>query len=104
MERIVDMSLPELAAYLLDPSDGLNMTEVAMLAVANNPQLKIACDDLGISRAQAFAAKLLPDPQLSITCDTLSNGESGNISAFNLGISYDVNGLLMRSAGNRAAK
>jgi outer membrane protein TolC len=99
-----DMPLPELAAHLFDPADGLDMTEVAMLAVANNPQLKVARDDAGISHAQAFAAGLLPDPQLGMTRDTPSNGGPGNTSAFNLGLSYDVNGLLTRPAGKRAAQ
>jgi len=38
------MPLPDLAAHRFDPSDGLDMTEVAMLAVVNNPDLKIARD------------------------------------------------------------
>ncbi|MHB8832962.1 MAG: TolC family protein, partial [Desulfobacteria bacterium] len=54
------MPLPELAFHRFDPSDGLDMTEVAMLAVVNNPDLKLARDDAGIARAQAFAAGLLP--------------------------------------------
>ena len=99
-----DMPLPELSAHRFDMSDGLDMTEVAMLAVANNPQLKLARDDSGISRAQAFAAGLLPDPQLGISRDTARNGGPGSTSAFNLGLSYDVNGLLTRSAGKRAAQ
>src|SRR5258708_4273063 len=61
------MPLPELAAHRFDPSDGLDIEEVAMLAVANNPDLKLTRDDLGIARAQAFSAGLLPDPQLSIS-------------------------------------
>ncbi len=99
-----DMPLPELATHLFDPTDGLDMTEVAMLAVANNPQLKVARDDAGISHAQAFAAGLLPDPQLGISRDTPSNGGPGSTSAFNLGLSYDINGLLTRTAGKRAAQ
>lgn len=99
-----DMPLPELSAHRFDISDGLDMTEVAMLAVANNPQLKLARDDAGISRAQAFAAGLLPDPQLGISRDTARNGGPGSSSGFNLGLSYDVNGLLKRSAGKRAAQ
>jgi outer membrane protein TolC len=100
-----DMPLPELAAYPFDASNGLDMTEVAMLAVANNPQLKIARDGLGISHAQAFAAGLLPDPQLGMTNDYLaSTSVLGSTSAFSLGISYDVNGLLTRSAAKQAAQ
>jgi hypothetical protein len=99
-----DMPLPELAAHPFGPGDGLDMTEVAMLAVANNPQLKVARDGSGISHAQAFAAGLLPDPQLAIARDTPRNADSGNISGFGLGLSYNVNGLLTRSAGKRAAQ
>lgn len=98
------MPLPELATHRFDPSDGLDMTEVAMLAVANNPQLRVARDEAGIARAQAFAAGLLPDPQLSLTRDFPSNGTAGNTSAFNLGLSYDVNALLTRSAVKNVAQ
>lgn len=99
-----DMPLHELSSHLFDPSDGLDMTEVAMLAVTNNPQLRIARDDLGISHAQAFAAGLLPDPQLGMSRDTPLNGGPGSISGFNLGLNYNVNGLLTRSTGMRVAQ
>lgn len=98
------MPLPELAVHTFDPSDGLDMAEVAMLAVVNNPQLKIFRDDAGVSHAQAFAAGLLPDPQLSLTRDFPTNGSSVNTSAFNLGLSYDVNALLTHSAAKNAAE
>jgi len=98
------MPLPELATHRFDPSDGLDMTETAMLAVVNNPQLKVTRDEAGIARAQSFAAGLLPDPQLSLTRDFPTNGAAGNTSAFNLGLSYDVNALLTRSAGKGAAQ
>src|SRR5882757_7827077 len=55
------MPLPALAAHRFDPSDGLDMTEVAMLAVVNNPDLKLARGDAAIAHAQAFSAGLLPD-------------------------------------------
>ena len=51
-----------LPAHRFDPSDGLDVTELATLAVANNPDLRSRRDALGIARAQAFAAGLLPDP------------------------------------------
>ena len=59
------MPLPELRTHRFDPDDGLDITEVAMLAVANNPDLRLARDDAHIARAQAFAAGLLPDPQIA---------------------------------------
>lgn len=100
-----DMPLPELAAHPFDPGDGLDMTEVSMLAVANNPGLKIARDDLGISHAQAFAAGLLPDPQISVARIFPGNVYPGSdTNGFNLGLNYDVLGLLTRSSGERAAQ
>nr|WP_240975861.1 TolC family protein [Paraburkholderia aromaticivorans] len=95
------MPLPELAAHRFDPSDGLDSDEVAMLAVANNPDLKLARDDLGISRAQAYSAGLLPDPQLSISSDY--PGQIGTTRAFNYGLSMDVMAIVLRSANKQSA-
>ncbi len=105
LERIrVDpssMPLPELAAHRFDPSDGLDIEEVAMLAVANNPDLKMARDDLGIARAQAYSAGLLPDPQLGVSSDY--PGAAGTTRAFNYGLSIDVMAIVLRSANKQSA-
>lgn len=94
-----------LASHPFNPADGLDIDEVSMLAVANNPQLRQARDGLGIARAQSFAAGLLPDPQLGITSDHPTNGTTGNTNAFSLNLNYDVSALLLRSsrAGSAAA-
>src|SRR5690348_18150129 len=63
------MPTPALRAYPFDPSNGLDVTEVAMLAVAHDPHLKIQRDAAGVAHAQAYAAGLLPDPQLSYEHD-----------------------------------
>jgi outer membrane protein TolC len=100
----VDMPLPDLAAHRFDPADGLDMTEVAMLAVANNPELKLARDDCGIARAQAFAAGLLPDPQLSYSLDfPTGNIPGSNYIAFSYGLNYDIFSLFTRSIAKNAA-
>ena len=99
------LPLPELRAHRFDPGDGLDMTETAMLAVANNPDLRIARDDLGIARAQAFSAGLLPDPQIALSTDHPTGNVAGsNINAFGLGISYDINALLRHSAEKASAR
>jgi outer membrane protein TolC len=92
-----------LSSHLFNPADGLDIDEVAMLAVANNPQLRQARDGLGIARAQSFAAGLLPDPQLGITSDHPTNGTTGNTNAFNLNLNYDVSALLLRSSRTGSA-
>lgn len=95
------MPLPELAAHRFDPADGLDIDEVAMLAVANNPDLKLTRDDLGIARAQAYSAGLLPDPQLSLSSDY--PGALGTTRAFSYGLSIDVMAIVLRSANRQSA-
>jgi outer membrane protein TolC len=99
----VTLPLPELRRHTFDPSDGLDMTEVAMLAVVNNPDLVLARDDAGIARAQAFAAGLLPDPQLSFGRDFPFTGVYTS-SAFALGLSYAINALITYSTSKAAAE
>ena len=98
-------SLPfrNLSTHIFDPANGLDIDEVAMLAVANNPQLKEMRDELGIARAQSFAAGLLPDPQLGASFDHPTNGTTGNSNGFSLNPSYDVSALLLRSSRVGAA-
>jgi outer membrane protein TolC len=98
------MPLPELAAHRFDPSDGLDMTEVAMLAVVNNPDLKIARAAAGVAHAQAFAAGLLPDPALGAGVDAPDRGQPGTMPAFSFGLSYDVVSLVTRAPRHAAAR
>ncbi|QGZ54668.1 TolC family protein [Paraburkholderia acidiphila] len=95
------MPLPELAAHRFDPSDGFDIEDVAMLAVANNPDLKLARDDLGITQAQAFSTGLLPDPQVSVSSDY--PGAVGLSRAFSYGLSMDVMAIVTRGANTKSA-
>ncbi|MEM5318455.1 TolC family protein [Paraburkholderia sp. JHI869] len=95
------MPLPELAAHRFDPVNGFDIEDVAMLAVANNPDLKLARDDLGIAQAQAFSAGLLPDPQVSVSSDY--PGAVGLSRAFSYGLSMDVMAIVTRSANTKSA-
>ncbi|WP_408320413.1 MULTISPECIES: porin family protein [unclassified Paraburkholderia] len=90
------MPLPDLVTHRFDPSDGLDIDEVAMLAVANNPDLKRSRDDLGIAWAQAYSAGLLPDAQLSVSSDY-----PGATRAFNYRLSIDV--MAQRAAQRESA-
>lgn len=92
------MPVAQLRMHRFDPSDGLDVTEVAMLAVANNPDLRVRRDDERIAQAQAFAAGLLPDPQLSYERDHPTSSQADLTSAFNLGLTWDLGNLLTRSA------
>ncbi|HEX7129098.1 MAG TPA: TolC family protein [Rhodanobacteraceae bacterium] len=98
------MPVPALRAHRFDPSDGLDVTEVAMLAVANDPDLRSQRDDLSVSRAQAFAAGLLPDPDLSYEHDRPDPNQAEDTPAFNLGLTWNLGDLLTRSARVVSAK
>jgi cobalt-zinc-cadmium efflux system outer membrane protein len=101
---IAAMPAPLRASHRFDPSDGLDVTEIATLAVANSPALKLQRDALGVARAQAFAAGLLPDPQLSVGEDFPSHSGPGLTTAYSLGLSADVSALLTRSLRTAAAR
>ncbi len=98
------MPLPELETHPFNPDDGLDMTEVAMLAVVNNPDLKIVRNEGRIAEAQLMAAGVLPNPQLVAGADHPTNGGPGTMNAFNAGLSYDIGALITRNAAVNAAR
>lgn len=98
------MPLPALRTHRFDPSRGLDVTDVAILAVANNPDLKVMRDQLGVARAQSFAAGLLPDPQISINQEYLAHPQPGYFTSYAYGLSEDISSLIMRSTRKAAAK
>ena len=98
------LPMPELRAYPFDPGNGLDVTEVAMLAVANNPKLKVERDRTGVAHAQAYAAGLLPDPQLSYARDYPTGSQPDTTVAFTEGLSLDLGNLVTRSARVAAAR
>jgi outer membrane protein TolC len=93
-----------LRTYRFDPSDGLDMTEVAMLAVANNPNLRLARDDSMIGHAQAFAAGLLPDPQFSFSRSFPPPATAGTNSTFSAELAYSLDSLVTHAAGSSASR
>lgn len=96
---------PALRAYPFDPANGLDVTEVAMLAVANDPQLKVARDKAGVAHAQAFAAGLLPDPSVNYEHDRpAADSPPGATAAYTAGLAIDLGNLVTRSARVRSAR
>lgn len=94
---------PELASHVLNLQGELDMTDLAILAVLNNPELKLARDEAGISHAQAFAAGLLPDPQFNLTKDISNSAGTNGSKAFSYGLNFDVGALWTHSAMLSAA-
>lgn len=65
---------PYLTPATIDLGQPLDSNAVATLAVINNPDLKAQRLRAGVSDAQAFAARLLPDPTFSIGANKVLSG------------------------------
>ncbi|SPD73949.1 conserved hypothetical protein [uncultured Desulfobacterium sp.] len=89
---------PALAAHEVNPADGLDLTDVAILAVLNNPDLKVERARLNVSGAQLFSAGLLPDPQTSFSLDHPTGDPTGLVTAWGFGLAYDLQKLITRQA------
>jgi len=98
------LSLPELKNHPFNPDDGLDMTELTILTVVNNPDLRTQRDGRGIAQAQLLAAGILPNPQVTAGLDHPTTSGPGLMNAFSLGVSYDIGALITRSASVGSAR
>jgi len=90
--------------YEVNLTDGLDLTEIGILAVINNPGLKKQRAQWQVAGAQAFAAGLLPDPQISAGLDKPTGSTAGLVDAWSLGLGYDIIPLITRQARIDAAR
>jgi outer membrane protein TolC len=96
------MRVGPLKTVVVDARDGLDPTELAVLAVLNSPDLRAKRAAAGVSRAQVFAAGLLPDPQIDLSADFPTT--PGAAVAYTAALSLDVQALLTRSASLASAR
>lgn len=96
------MPLPELREHTVDWRRPLDMDAVAMIAVARNPDLRTARAQAHITRAQAFAAGLLPDPQVTGELGFLTSGPAP-MNSIAFGLMQDVMPLITLSSRRTAA-
>ena len=80
--------------HAFDAADGLDATEVAMIAVVYSPQLRVLRAQAAVGRAQAFAAGLLPDPVFGLSRDQPSAGQVGASTAYTRGLTWDFGQLV----------
>jgi outer membrane protein TolC len=108
-----DLPLPTRPA-LSDSLDGLTqngmslqprltVSQVALLAVRNNPDLQATRAQHGVAQAQVLQAELLPNPQLTGAFLPLVAG-FGTTPAWNAGISEDIRALITLSSTRQAAR
>ncbi|MGA9854354.1 MAG: TolC family protein [Gammaproteobacteria bacterium] len=101
---VTQIQLPGLKPHPFDPDKGLDMTDVAILAVVNNPALRTARAQARAGQAQAFLAGLLPGPQLNYSLDHPTDQGSQYVNGYSAGIAYDLSSLLSYSATKGAAR
>ena len=97
------LRLEPLKSIVVDPRDGLDPLEVAVLAVLNNPDLEAKRAAAGVTAAQVFTAGLLPDPQIANSFDHPISGPDHH-NAFTLTPTIDLAALMARSFVRRGAR
>ncbi|MDE1918718.1 MAG: TolC family protein [Sphingomonadales bacterium] len=80
---------PWLTPTTIDLDRPLDANAVAVLAVLRNPDLKAQRAQMGVSDAQAFAARLLPDPSFSFSYDRLLSGPD-DLDQFGSALAQDL--------------
>lgn len=102
--RAASLKHPLLHDIPFNTDDGLSPEEAAVLAVIANPELKALRDRRGVAKAQVLQAGLLPNPDLSFSLDAPVGGErQGKVTAFGLGLDWEVSRLIGRNARQEAA-
>lgn len=81
----------------------LGVSEIARLAVENNPDLIAARTQRGVAEAQVLQAGILPNPSISGGYAFLLGGP-GTFDAITASIGQDVKSLIIRPAKRQAAK
>lgn len=96
---------PILRPVELDPAAGLSPERAAVLAVLLNPSLRTVRDQRALANAQLMDAGLLPDPELSFSVAEPSGGDTtGKVTAYGLGLSWELTALLSRKARKSQAQ
>ena len=99
------IALPALASQSVDLGAPLTLQEVAALAVLNDPRLQVVRARVGVARAQAFAAGLLPDPTFSAAREVpQGRGGGATSTAYKLGLQFDLGSLVTRGAAVSGAR
>lgn len=94
----------ERSRYRVVPEDGIDLTEIGILAVLNNPDLKAQRSLWSLANAEVLSARLLPDPQFSAGLDTPTGNTAGLVNPWSLGLGYDIVPLITRKARIKAAR
>ncbi len=94
---------PYLRPTSVDLSRPLDLNAIAVIAVIANPDLKAMRVRAGVSEAQVFSARLIPDPTLSIGASKVVSGPDPFLDLASA-LGQDINALRTRGARVAAAR
>lgn len=103
VEKAATLQHPRLPPITLDLSKPFTENALAVIAVLVNPALKALRAQEHVAEAQVFAAGLLPDPQISGALDFPTGGATGLVTAYTLGLSWNIASLITRPVEKRIA-
>lgn len=81
----------------------LTPNALAVIAVVENPDLKAQRAKLGVTDAQAFAARLLPDPTFQANFDKLLSGPD-KFNGYGAQIGFDLNALRTKTVTRQSGE
>ena len=100
-----EINHPILKPLNIDFKKGISAQDAAVIAVVTNPALRAERDRRGVVSAQLLQAGILPNPTLSYSSDfPIGGNTAGTVTAYGLGLDWDVKALLTRGAKVDAAR
>jgi outer membrane protein TolC len=103
--KVSEIHHPTLRTVALDPTAGLTPDEAAVLAVVVSPALRAQRDERATSAAELLQAGILPNPQLAYNMEfPVGGSDQGAVTAYGVGVNWDINALITRDARVRAAR
>lgn len=94
---------PYLTPQPVDLAAPLTPNAVAIIAVLENPDLKAQRAKIGVTDAQAFAARLLPDPTAQVSFDKRLSGPDP-FNGYGGQIGFDLNQLRLRGVTRQSGE
>ncbi len=100
-----EISHPVLRPRTIDFTKGISARDAAIISVITNPVLRAERDRLGVANAQLLQAGILPNPTFGYSSDFPIGGNTvGTVTAYGLGLDWDLRSLLTRGAKVDAAR
>ncbi len=103
--KAAEIKHPILRPRNIDFKKGISAQDAAIISVITNPALRAERARLGVANAQLLQAGILPNPTFGYSSDfPIGGNTAGTVTAYGLGLDWDVRSLLTRGAKVDAAR